>query len=107
MSIFSIASGERHVWFRDRFLEWIQIDHDEIDRLESLLACFSFVFGIAAFVKQAAVHARVQSFHAPFEHFGKGGETGNLAHRNIFFAQEISRATGGDDVHAARFECAR
>src|SRR5207245_9898778 len=58
--------------------------HDALpifDRLEPTLARFSFVFGIAAFVKQAAVHARVQSFHAPFEHFGKGGETGNLAHR--------------------------
>ena len=65
------------------------------------------MFGIAAFVKQAAVHAWVQSFHAPFEHFGKGGETGNLAHRHIFFAQEISRSTGGDDVHALALERAR
>src|SRR5207245_11012039 len=76
---------ERHVRFRDRRFERIKVHYDQVDRLEPTLACFSFVFGIAAFVKQAAVHAWVQSFHAPFEHFGKGGETGTLGHRHIVF----------------------
>ena len=45
-----------------------------------------FVERVAAFVKQAAVHARMQRLDAAFEHFRKIRKARNVAHRNAFLA---------------------
>ena len=76
-----------HIRFRDCLLEGIEIDHDQIDRLETLFARLLFMLRVSPFVEQPAVHARMQSFHAPFQHFRVAGEAGYFAHRHAFFAK--------------------
>src|SRR5205814_7589620 len=78
---------QRHIRFRNGLLEWIEVDHHEIDRLETLLARFLFVLWVAPFVEQATVHPRMQSFHAPFQYFREASEAGYLTHRHALFAQ--------------------
>ena len=77
---------ERHARFRDGRFEWIEIHDDKIDWLETAFLGLRFVERVAAFVKQAAVHPRMQRLHAAFEHFRKIGEARNVAHRNAFLA---------------------
>ena len=96
--------GQRHVRFRDGGFERIEVYHHEIDRFETALARFGFVFRIAALVKQAAMHARMQSFHATFENFWKRGETGNLPHRHVFFAQKFSSPASRNNIDALPFK---
>ena len=79
--------GQGHIRFRNGLLEWIEIDHDQIDRLEPLFARFLFMLRITPFVEQSAVHSRMQSFHAPFQHFREASEAGYFAHRHTFFTQ--------------------
>ena len=49
----------------------------------------------------------MQSFHPPFQHFGKSGETRNVAHRNFFLPQQVRRAAGGNDIDALPLQRAR
>ena len=54
-----------------RLLERIQIDHQQVDRANAMLAhgiCMGF---IVAYRQQSAMHHRVQCFHPPVHHFGK------------------------------------
>ena len=77
--------GQRYVRFRDGLREWIQIHDHQIDWLKTALTCFGLVLRVTPFVKQPAVHTRVQSFDTPFQHLGKCSETGNLTRRDLFF----------------------
>ena len=91
----------------DRLLERIKIHHHQVDRLEAAFPRFGFVFGVAAFVKQAAVDARMQSFDPAFQDLGKSGETGDVAARNFLLSQQIRRSAGGNDVDPLPLERAR
>src|SRR5205823_3515349 len=99
--------GQGHVRFLDGLLERIEIYHDQIDWLETTFPRFGFVFGVAAFVKQTAVDARVQSFDPAFEHFGKRSETGDVADRDLFFPKQVGCAPGRNDVDTLSLETAR
>src|SRR5207248_6954188 len=96
-----------YVRFSNGRLEGVKIDHDQIDWLESALACFGFMFRIATFVKKPTVHARMQRFNAPFQYLGKCGETGNLTHGNFFLSQQLGSATSGNNVDALSLKRAR
>ena len=98
---------ECYVRLGNRCLKWIKIDYDKVDRLESTFARLSLVFRVAALVKKSAVHARMQSFHTPFQHFGKCSETRDLTHGHAFFAQQFGRPAGRDDVDPLTLNCAR
>src|SRR5437879_11010646 len=65
------------------------------------------MFGIAAFVKQTSMHARMQSLDPAFKHLRKSGEAGNVANRNFFLSQQFGRTAGRNDVDTLSFERAR
>src|SRR5947209_15806108 len=65
------------------------------------------MFGIAAFVKQTSVHARMQSLDPALKHLRKSGEAGNVADRNFFLSQQFGRTAGRNDVDTLSFESAR
>ena len=98
---------EGYVRFNNRRLEGVKIDHDQVNRLESALACFGFMFRIATLVKKPTVHARMQRFNAPFQYLGKCGETGNLTDGNFFLSQQLGSATSGNNVDALSLKRAR
>src|ERR1700736_3738541 len=49
----------------------------------------------------------MQSLHSPFQHFGERGETGNVAHGNLFLSKQVRRAPSRNDVDALPLERAR
>src|SRR6266436_3932385 len=65
------------------------------------------MFGIAAFVKQTSVHARMQSLDPALKHLRKSGEAGNIADRNFFLSQQFKSTPGRNDVDTLSFERAR
>ncbi len=99
--------SEGHIRSFDRLLERIKTHHHQVDRLEAAFPRFGFVFSVAAFVKQAAVDARMQSFDPAFQDLGKSGETGDVADRNFLLSQQIRRSAGGNDVDPLLLERAR
>ena len=96
--------GERDAGFRDGRFERIEIYDHEIDRLKTVFPRFLFVFGISAFVEEAAMNAWMQRFHATLQDLRKIREVRNLAHGNFFFPQQLGGAAGGNDIDAAAFE---
>ena len=86
----------------DRRLERIEVDDEEIDRLDTVLRRLRGVLFVAANGQQAAVHLRMQRLHAAVEHLRKSGELGDVLHGQSLGAQGRRRATGGDqlDAHA-------
>jgi hypothetical protein len=53
------------------------------------------------------MHAWMQCFNAPLEHFGEGGEARDFPHRNFLFAQQFRGASSGNDIDALPLERAR
>ena len=67
------------------------------------MPCFAacrFVLGVAANVKQPAVHFRMQRLHAAIEHFGETRELADLHDGNARFLQRARRAARRNDLHA-------
>src|SRR5207249_1526343 len=86
--------GEGDAWFGNGRFEWIKVDHHQIDRLEPAFARFGFVFLVTTFVEKTAMHARMQSLYASFQHFRKRSEARDLAHWNFLFSQQVCRSAG-------------
>ena len=64
---------------RDRLLERIEVDDDEIDRRDAVRArALRRCAGEVAAREDAAVHFRVQRLHPAVEHLGKAGVVGRL-----------------------------
>ena len=85
----------------DGGFEWVEIDHQKIDRRDAVLGGLRVVLRIAANRKQPAVHLRMQRFHAAVEHLGKPREIRDVPDRESVGAQRRRRAARGDqlDVH--------
>ena len=75
--------------------------------MEAAFLRLLFVELVPAFVKQTAVHARMERFHPALEHLGKIGEARDVADRHAFFAEQVGRAAGGNDIDALLFQSAR
>ena len=99
--------SQRHIRFGDRLFEWIEINDDEIDRFETLVARFLFMLRIASLVEQPTVNAGMQSFHSPFQHLGKSRKTGYVPDRDLFLTQQFRRSTGRNNVDTLLVERAR
>jgi len=87
---------------RDRLLEGIEIDDQEINRLDPVGIHRRLVLRIVADGEQAAMHLRVQGLDAPVHHLGKAGELGNILHREARLGEHAPRAAGRDEIDAAR-----
>ena len=61
MSICSIGLFERDALARDRLLERVEVDDDEVNRLDAVLAHGRDVLVVVAQGQQAAVNPRVQA----------------------------------------------
>ena len=88
------------------FFEGIQIHHDHVDGLNAVLGDGGGVSGIFAAMQNAAMHLGMQSFDAAIEHLGEAGELGNIFDRNPRIAQQLSRASGGNEFDAEAGELA-
>ena len=72
---------------RDRCLERIEIDDDEIDRHDTVLFHLGDMFGIISLREDSAVDFRMKRFNTAIHHFGKTGELRNVLHRYLIVAQ--------------------
>ena len=81
MSIISTASSMRAPCSRDDRAERIEVDADEVERLDLLLVERREVVGAVASREDAAVDARVQRLHAAAEHLGRVRHVLDARHR--------------------------
>ncbi len=63
---------------RDRRLERVEVDDDEIDRSDPVLVHRRFVLVIVADPEQAAVNLGVKGLHPPVHHLRKAGKFTNV-----------------------------
>ena len=89
-----------------RFLEGIQVDHDELEGLYLKLVELRQVVFLAGIGQDPGVHARVERLHTAFQALG---ETGELFYRGDLDSQVSNLLGGGagrDDLYARLIECA-
>ena len=83
----------------------VEIDREQIDRLDAVLA--HDVLIDAAAPQQAAVNLRVQGFHPAAHDLGKAGVFGDFLDRNAVAHQQFGGAAGGQQLDAALLQFAR
>ena len=81
MSMFSTIDGIVGAGTAD-LLERIEIDDDEVDRLDAVVVHGVGVLGIVADAEQPAMHRRMQRLDAAVHDLGKAGQLGDVAHRD-------------------------
>jgi len=74
--------------------ERVEVDINEIDRLDTVFFCVSLVAVIVAQIKQAAMHGRVQRLHPPIHHFRIAGEISDVFDVEPSFFESAGRAAG-------------
>jgi hypothetical protein len=84
---------------RDRRCERIEIDDQQIDRLDAVLA-HDRVVDIAS-AEQTAVNLRMQRLDAAIHDFGKARVAGNLRDRHAGALEQRRGAAGGEHCYAA------
>ena len=92
----------RHVAGGDGLLEGVEVDADEVDRLDALALQRRHVLGVQAPRQQCRVQPRVQSLHAAVEDLFLAGELGDVGHLEPGFAQGAGGAAGGEDLDPER-----
>ena len=90
--------------FGDRRFEWIEVHHQEIDRLDVVLFHRGEVLFVPADREQSAMHLRMQRLDAPVHHFGRAGEFGDIDHRESGFAERLCRAAGRNQLNIEESE---
>ena len=98
--IFVAAVGPRH-GRRKR----IEIDREQIDRLDAMLAHHGFIQPRRP--KQPAVDLRMQSFHPAAHDLGKARVFGDFFDGDAVAHQQLGGAAGGQELDAAFFQFAR
>ena len=81
-------------------LKRIKIHHDQIDRLNAVLAHRRFVCRVPPKVEEPAVNFRMQRFHPAIEHFRKTGVRAKIGYREARLTQRLPGAAGGNQFHA-------
>ena len=97
MSMFSMQVVEIGV-ARDRGLERVQIDHEEVDRANAMRAHRRHVRVIVADGEQPAMDLGVQRLDPAVHHFGKAGEIGDVEHGQAGVRQRSARSAGRDQL---------
>ena len=85
---------------RDRRLERIEVDDQEIDRPDAVCAHRRGVVLVVADREQAAMHLGMQRLHAAVHHLGKAGELGDVEHGEAGIGQRLAGAAGRDELDA-------
>jgi len=84
----------------DGAFERIEVDADQVDRLDLVLGHFRRVLGVVADTEDAAVDFRVECFDAPVEHLGKPGVVFDEGDFEPGVAERACGAPGGEQVDA-------
>ena len=85
---------------RDRLLERVEIDGEQVDRRDAVRLHRLCVLRVVTHAEQTAMNQRMQRLHAPVHDLGKAGDITDIAHRDPRFAQQLRAAAGGDDLRA-------
>ena len=102
MSMFSIATSGATSCAGDGLLEGVEVDADEVDRLDPLARQRRHVLGVVAPRQQRRVQPRVQRLHAAVEDLLLAGELGDVGHLEPGLAQRAGGAAGGEDLDPER-----
>ena len=95
-----------HVEPGDGLLERIEVDADQVDRLDPLGLERGHVLAVVAAREQRRVQPRVQRLHPPVEQLGGAGELGHVGDLDSRLADRRGGAAGGEDL-ARRARSAR
>ncbi len=87
---------------RDGLLEGIEVDDEQIDRLDPMRIHRGLMFGIVADREQPAMHFRMQCLYPAVHHLGKAGEFGHVFDRKPGCGQRPPCAARRDEVDTAR-----
>ena len=98
---------ESHAGLGSSFFEGVEIHHDHVDRLDAVLGDGGDVRGILAAMQDASMHFGMQRLDAAVEHFREAGEFGDVFDGDAGIAQQLGRASGGDEFDAEAGELAR
>ncbi|MPL60780.1 hypothetical protein SDC9_06342 [bioreactor metagenome] len=85
----------------DGFLERVEVDDEQVDRLDVMGGHRGEVLLVVAQRQQAAVHLRVQRLHPAVHHLGKARHLGHIAHAQPGLAQRLGGAAGRQQLDAA------
>ncbi len=90
---------------RDRLREWVEVDDEQIDRLNVMPRHHGIIDSAAA--QQSAVNLRMQRLDAAIHDLGKSRVARYLADWKAALREQARGASGGQDLHLARRQCAR
>ena len=99
--MFSIASAQLTSGSRDRGFEWVQVDHDQVDRQETLALEGGKVVGFVASREDSAVDLGVQSLDPAAEDLGLTGVVGDFGHFETGRDERGPAASAGQELGAA------
>ena len=102
MSMFSIATSGSTSCAGDGLLEGVEVDADDVDRLDPLALQRRHVLRVVAPRQQRRVQPRVQRLHAAVEDLLLAGELGDVGHLEPGLAQRRRGAAGGEDLDPER-----
>ncbi len=86
----------------DSLLEGVEVDADEVDRLDPLALQRRHVLGVAAPRQERRVQPRVQGLHPAAEDLLLAGELGDVGHLEAGLAQRRRGAAGREDLDPER-----
>ena len=86
---------------RDRRLERVEIDDEQIDRRDAMREHRRLVLGVFADREQAAVHLRMQRLHAAVHHLRKAREIADIDDGEASGDQRLACSAGRDEFDAA------
>ncbi|MNF49332.1 hypothetical protein D3C84_306020 [compost metagenome] len=89
--------GQVAVRLGDRGFEGVEVDRDQVDRLDPVLLHDRAVEGATA--EDAAVDLRVQGLHPAVHHFREAGVVGDFHGGYAVVLEQLVGAAGGEDFH--------
>src|SRR5690606_190122 len=87
--------------FGDGFAEWIQVDHEQVDAVDTVFFQGIQVLGAVAARQQAAMYFGMQGFDSAVQDFGAAGMAGYFGYGKAGLGQELGGSAGGQQRHAA------
>lgn len=85
---------------RDGLTEQVQVDDDQVERLDAQLGQLPLVVLQAQVGEDAGVHARVQRLDAAVQALGEAGQLLDLGDRDPGGGDTAGGGPGGDELHA-------
>ena len=96
------GGGQRAIRACGDGIEGIQVDHQQVDRADAMLAHHRIVDAAAA--EQAAMHERVQGLDPTIHDFRKARHRADLGDPQLGITQGVRRAPGRDQANAQGIE---